>query len=96
MPAKAGIQNYLKRLDSRLRGDDATDRFGIFYECINSWKTTRIGSKCTDPRPGRRDCTTLVWGWSPVVNNKFDGHVKSLISDGFGKCPKSRLANPEE
>ncbi|VTR66444.1 hypothetical protein DESC_480154 [Desulfosarcina cetonica] len=26
----------------------------------------------------------------------FDAFVKSLISDGFVKSPRSRLANPEE
>jgi hypothetical protein len=36
MPAKAGIQNYLKTLDSRLRGNDAKGRFKTFYETINS------------------------------------------------------------
>jgi len=35
MPAKAGIQNYLKTLDSRLRGNDAKGRFKISYETIN-------------------------------------------------------------
>jgi len=35
MPAKAGIQNYLKTLDSRLRGNDAKGRFKAFYETIN-------------------------------------------------------------
>ena len=35
MPAKAGIQNYLKTLDSRLRGNDAEGRFKTFYETIN-------------------------------------------------------------
>jgi hypothetical protein len=35
MPAKAGIQKYLKILDSRLRGNDAKGRFKIFYETIN-------------------------------------------------------------
>ena len=34
MPAKAGIQNYLKTLDSRLRGNDAKGRFKTFYENI--------------------------------------------------------------
>jgi Ca2+-binding EF-hand superfamily protein len=32
--AKAGIQNYLKTLDSRLRGNDAKGRFKTFYETI--------------------------------------------------------------
>jgi hypothetical protein len=36
MPAKAGIQNYLKTLDSRLRGNDAKGRFMTFYETINT------------------------------------------------------------
>ena len=35
MPAKAGIQNYLKTLDSRLRGNDARGRFKTFYETIS-------------------------------------------------------------
>jgi len=34
MRAKAGIQNYLKTLDSRLRGNDAKRRFKTFYETI--------------------------------------------------------------
>jgi hypothetical protein len=34
MPAKAGIQKYLKTLDSRLRGNDAKGRFKTFYETI--------------------------------------------------------------
>ena len=32
MPAKAGIQNYSKTLDSRLRGNDAKGRFKTYYE----------------------------------------------------------------
>ena len=36
MPAKAGIQNYLKTLDSRLRGNDAKGRFKTFYETIQN------------------------------------------------------------
>ena len=34
MPTKAGIQNYLKTLDSRLRGNDAKGRFKTFYGTI--------------------------------------------------------------
>jgi hypothetical protein len=34
MPAKAGIQNYLKTLDSRLRGNDVKGRFKTIYETI--------------------------------------------------------------
>ena len=34
MPAKAGIQNYLKTLESRLRGNDVIGRFKAFYETI--------------------------------------------------------------
>ena len=33
--AKVGIQNYLKTLDSRLRGKDAKGCFKTFYETIN-------------------------------------------------------------
>ena len=36
MPARAGIQNYLKTLDSRLRGNDAKGRFKTYYETINA------------------------------------------------------------
>jgi hypothetical protein len=35
MPAKAGIQNHLKILDSRLRGNDPKGGFKTFYETIN-------------------------------------------------------------
>ena len=34
MPAKAGIHNYLKILDSRFRGDDVKGRFKTFYKTI--------------------------------------------------------------
>ena len=34
MPAKAGIQNYLKTLDSRLRGNDVKGRFKTYYKTI--------------------------------------------------------------
>jgi len=36
MPAEAGIQNYLKTLVTRLRGNDVKGRFKTFYETINS------------------------------------------------------------
>jgi len=36
MPAKAGIQNYLISLGSRLRGNDAKGGFKTFYETINN------------------------------------------------------------
>ena len=34
MPAKAGIQNYLKIRDFRPRGNDIKGRFKIFYDTI--------------------------------------------------------------
>jgi hypothetical protein len=34
MSAEAGIQNYMKTLDSRLRGNDVKGRFKTFYETI--------------------------------------------------------------
>jgi len=34
MPAKAGIQNYLKTLDTCLRGNDLKKRIKAFYETI--------------------------------------------------------------
>ena len=61
MPAKAGIQNCLKTLVSRLRGNDVKGRFKPFYETINvgrsmfdvlsvrcsSFKTTPYGINVT-------------------------------------------------
>ena len=38
MPAKAGIQKYLKTLDSRLRGNDAKGRFKTIYESVKAIK----------------------------------------------------------
>jgi hypothetical protein len=35
MPAKAGIQDYLKALDSCLRRNDAKGHFKTYYESIN-------------------------------------------------------------
>jgi len=35
MPAKAGIQNYLKTLDSGLGGNDVKTRIKAIYETIN-------------------------------------------------------------
>jgi len=32
----------------------------------------------------------------PILGVIFDGLVKSRITDGFVKMPRSRLANPEE
>jgi len=43
MPAKAGIQNYLKTLDSRLRGNDAKRHYATFYEFI---KDTGLKFSC--------------------------------------------------
>mgnify|MGYP001827873514 CR=1 FL=1 len=43
MPAKAGIQNKLKTLDSRLRGNDVKGRFKIFYEPIIFGKRRKFG-----------------------------------------------------
>jgi len=34
MPAKAGIHNHMKSLDSRLRGNDPKGVFSTFYETI--------------------------------------------------------------
>ena len=46
MPAKAGIQNYLKTLDSRLRGNDVKGRFKTFYETINIERRTSNNVCC--------------------------------------------------
>ena len=43
MPAKAGIQNYMKTLDSRLRGNDGKGRFKIFYQTIQFGPTRKRG-----------------------------------------------------
>jgi hypothetical protein len=45
MPAEAGIQNYLKTLDSRLRGNDVKGRFKTFYETIKLYGSPRIDGK---------------------------------------------------
>ena len=52
MPAKAGIQNYLKTLDSRLRGNDANGRFKTFYETINVRRSMFDVLICSLFRPG--------------------------------------------
>ena len=44
MPAKAGIQNYLKTLDSGLRGNDVKGRFKTFYETITIGDIKKIVS----------------------------------------------------
>ena len=49
MLAKAGIQNYLKTLDSRIRGNDAKGRFKIFYETINIQSSFDIRHSFTPP-----------------------------------------------
>jgi len=36
MPAKTGIQKYLKTLDSFLRGNDAKERFETFCETVKT------------------------------------------------------------
>ena len=41
MPAQAGIQNYLLRLDSRLHGNDAKGSFETLYECAKYMKIKR-------------------------------------------------------
>ena len=46
MPAKAGIQNHLKILDSRLRGNDVKGRFKTFYETINIERPTSNNVFC--------------------------------------------------
>ena len=57
MPAKAGIQKYLKTLDSRLRGNDAKGRFKTFYETINI-RHSMLGVRCSTfylfPVPARQ------------------------------------------
>jgi len=50
MPAKAGIQNYLKTLDSRLRGNDAEERFKTFYETIS------VGRSMFDVHLSKQPC----------------------------------------
>jgi len=42
MPAKAGIQNHLKPLDSRIRGNDAKGVFSTFYETINNDASRKV------------------------------------------------------
>ena len=42
MPAKAGIQNYLKKLDPRLRGNDVKGRIKTFYETVKIKSTEMV------------------------------------------------------
>ena len=46
MPVGAGIQNYLKTLDSRLHGNDVKGRFKAFYETINCERPTSNNVFC--------------------------------------------------
>jgi hypothetical protein len=43
------------------------------------------------PRDARDDIGEIIEGLP-----RFDESVKSGKNDGFGKCSRSRLANPEE
>ena len=56
MPAEAGIQNYWKTLDSRLRGNDVKGRFKTFYETIKigvySDSDFKIGTRIVTDRHG--------------------------------------------
>ena len=54
MPAKAGIQNYLKTLDSRLRGNDAKGRFKTFDESIS------VGRSMFDVHLSEQPCTAQM------------------------------------
>jgi len=45
MPAKAGIQNHLKALDSRFRGNDDKGFISTFYETINFKKLMKSPDK---------------------------------------------------
>ena len=80
MPAEAGIQNYLKTLDSRLRGNDVKGRFKTFYETIKQQIHKRTKSykylifvSPTRSKPERsRDCTTSGTG-DPIA--EFGIHV---------------------
>ena len=60
MPAKAGIQNYLKTLDSRLRGNDAKGRFKTFYETIKIRTNSVFLSRSRYLKVGILLCSQLV------------------------------------
>ena len=78
MPAKAGIQNYLKTLDSRLRGNDAKRRFKTFYETIN------IGRSMFDvhllKNPVRHNCNLRMPTKQVSANGASPQPVESLPS----------------
>jgi len=66
MPAKAGIQNYLKTLDSRLRGNDAKGRFKTFNEAIRFQQLKNFKFQITNKsqRPIRlADQTIGFWSY---------------------------------
>jgi len=52
-PAAAGVYNYLKLMDPRLRGDDNKEGFSTFYETINfnGLKAFQVIDERTDARP---------------------------------------------
>jgi hypothetical protein len=52
MPAKAGIQNHLKILDSRLGGNDAKEGFKTFYETINI-RRSMLDVRCSSFKQAR-------------------------------------------
>ena len=67
MPAKAGIQNHLKILDSRLRGNDAKGGFKTFYETINIERSILIALRFiyfTTSEP--QNIEYRVEGWNRV------------------------------
>ena len=79
MPAKAGIQNYLKTLDSRLRGNDAKGRFKTLYETIN------VGRSIFDVQsvyiPGQAEFHMSAAAC--LKNDRFN-HQKTLFSCTLG------------
>jgi len=58
MPAEAGIQNYLKTLDSRLRGNDVKGRFKTFYETLKI--DTIVKNRFNDWMPACAGKTSMV------------------------------------
>ena len=73
MPAKAGIQNYLKTLDSRLRGNDAKGRFKTFYETIKfTMRDVSIGQGSIELTTGPIPKSHIL-----ISSGKTTSHIKS-------------------
>ena len=77
MPAKAGIQDYLKILDSRLRENDVKGRFRTYYETI---KIEYVWMSLVQRRRLRRVSLCLFYNYSFAISRNQSA---LLTTDGF-------------